>query len=174
MIILSFLIHLSVRWAAIIAIVSLIGHNILDYYFDFNFRLFLGYGDSVVWAWQNSNVGYSLLGLFAMTKNPPSLQYLSFGIGIACLLLVLFDRYQPKIGDYLLVYGRTPLFLYIIHVPILNAISWVWHTIAFGGRVNGSSTMIMSLVYVYLIWLALLPPLYFLCKWYQPKKLKYI
>ncbi|MFA6038011.1 MAG: heparan-alpha-glucosaminide N-acetyltransferase domain-containing protein [Legionellales bacterium] len=249
MIILSALIHLPIKWAAMLAIIVLLGHNALDNFFSFAFdgsffsfilmllhgerthvplgvvdvffayaiipwfavmlfgyvlgslvfaanitaaqrqkmllilgfgllgsfillRMVVGYGDSIIWTWQSDNIAYSLLSIFKTTKYPPSLQYLCLALSVACLLLALLDKKDP-FSKYLCVFGQVPLFIYIIHIPLVEASAWLVHFIMFGEKLGPTNQQAFALPWLYLIWLSFLPLLYFAGKWYRPVKMKY-
>ncbi len=138
----------------------------------FLLRTVIGYGDAVNWSWQGDNPLYSLLYLFKITKYPPSFQYLCLALGVGCLLLAMFDKWE-SLGKYFRVYGQAALFLYIIHLPVLALTSSALQLIVFGHSLPQADVMAIPLPWIYLIWLSLLPGFYFACKWYRPVKMKH-
>jgi hypothetical protein len=91
-----------------------------------------------------------------VTKYPPSLSFITLTLGIDLLLLSAFAGLSQQLmhwGRPLLVFGRTALFFYLLHLYVYL----VWG-LAFP---NGSSTTLM-----YAMWLVGLLILYPLCLWY--------
>lgn len=105
----------------------------------------------------------SLLQWLHVSKYPPSLTFASLTLGLMCLgLAVFFKLYtdDPIItGDPLLVFGRTPLFFYVLHVHLLSSsavLLGLWKT---GG-----------LVETFIAAASILLILYPLCRWYAGLK----
>jgi uncharacterized membrane protein len=81
------------------------------------------YGDPSPWAAQNRGPVFTLLSFLNTTKYPPSLLFLLMTLGPALVLLALFDRARPRDGNPLLVFGRTPLFYFVVHLPLIHAVA---------------------------------------------------
>ena len=77
------------------------------------------YGDPAPWTHQSSIV-YTCLSFLNISKYPPSLQYLLFTLGCSALIMGLLGGIKGVvkgyIADALSVFGRTPLFFYILHL----------------------------------------------------------
>jgi uncharacterized membrane protein len=102
--------------------------------------------------------GSSLISFLNVTKYPPSLAFTFLTLGLCLFLIGIFSRVSSSLerrGKPLLVYGRSPLFFYVLHLYFFALIGLV-----FASR-GGSGLAVM-----YPIWLAVLIPLYFLCRWY--------
>src|SRR5206468_5995360 len=69
----------------------------------------------------------TLISFFNVLKYPPSLDYLLITLGPALILLGLLDgaRAERGLSRSLLVYGRVPLFYYLLHIYLLNVMARV-------------------------------------------------
>lgn len=82
-------------------------------------------------------IGHSQFG--AMLKYPPTPAFLTVTLGVDLLLIAVFAvTSKAKLG-FLEVYGRSPLFFYLIHLYVLAALSFVFP--------NGSSLHVMYAVW---------------------------
>ena len=91
-----------------------------------------------------------------LTKYPPSLAFLLVTLGIDLVLLAFLSRREETLrrwGKPLLVFGRTALFFYIVHLYVFALMG-----LAFPKGV--------PLGWMYLFWMGGLVLLYFLCSWY--------
>jgi uncharacterized membrane protein len=116
-----------------------------------------GYGDPHPW-----DHAYGALSFFNVTKYPPSLMYLAVTLGPALLFLALTDGVRRP--SPLVTFGRTPLFFYLLHIPLIH-----------GARVLGDAlgwvpSEGVTLGGVYVVWLAALLALYPLCRIYDDFK----
>ncbi len=133
-----------------------------------------GYGDPNPWAIQERGWIFTLLSYISISKYPPSLLYICLTLGIASFLLILFERTKGMVVDFLGVFGRVPLFFYLIHIPIINLGALIWTYLSFGKSVNFFFTpsaywpadYVPHLWLTYLVWAALVAGLYFVCRWY--------
>jgi hypothetical protein len=139
------------------------------------------YGDPEPWSPQHDTV-YTFLSFINVTKYPPSLLYLLATLGPAMLILAATERTKGGIANAVSVYGRVPMFYYVVHVYLIHAlamivselftaIDWskwsittpIWMDPAFRGYG-------FSLPTVYVIWLAVIAVLYPLCRSYDRYK----
>jgi uncharacterized membrane protein len=62
-----------------------------------------------------------------VSKYPPGISYTALELGIAaCLLALAFavaKRHAPSPRNPFLVFGRTPMFFYLLHIPLLHAMA---------------------------------------------------
>ncbi|TKT93414.1 DUF1624 domain-containing protein [Dyadobacter frigoris] len=132
------------------------------------------YGDPNPWVIQQKGILYTLLSFISISKYPPSLLYLSITLGGACLLLALFENVRGRVIDFFLVFGKVPLFFYLLHIPLINASAMLWMSVKFGYSVNlffsskedWPSAYEPNLVRAYFVWAVLIATLYFACRWY--------
>ena len=133
------------------------------------------YGDPGSWSPQ-PDLGYSVLSFLNCQKYPPSLLYLLMTLGPFLLLLGLLEFGIPRLGSWLVVYGRVPLFFYLVHLLVIDLLSIVLAIVQFGPRVldafaNGPPADYgYSLGVAYLVWIGLVAALYPLCRWYAGVK----
>lgn len=138
------------------------------------------YGDPAPWSPQTSMVKTGL-SFLALSKYPPSLFFLMMTLGPAMLFLAWFEgRARGKLAHIFIVYGRVPLFFYLLQ--------WITtHTLALAaGRIAGKPTEYLftniafspppapgsgfGLAMVYALWLLGVVLLYPLCRWYAGVK----
>ena len=132
------------------------------------------YGDPAPWAVQNEPV-MTALSFLNVTKYPPSLLYALVTCGLMLLGLALADGVENAFTRWLAVYGKVPMFYYLIHWYLIHlgmyAMSFLqgysWADIPSGplnfGRPPGAG---ISLGGVYVVWTVLVLLLYPLCRWY--------
>jgi uncharacterized membrane protein len=139
------------------------------------------YGDPAPWSFQKSPV-FTALSFLNCTKYPPSLDFLLMTLGPALLVLAYLDRRTLRAGNPLVVFGRVPLFYFVLHFYIIHVIAvlmaWLrYGKTAFVFMFNPMPTMGgpgqlfpkdfgYSLWVVYVVWLMVVLILYPLCKWF--------
>lgn len=135
------------------------------------------YGNAELWSPQR-NILYTIFSFIDCHKYPPSLCYLLMTLGPSLLLLAWLDRGTPRILRFLLVFGRVPLFYYLLHLPILHGLAVVMSWIEFGradwlyGKTPGPAPAGAgySLPMVYLVWLVVVALLFPICRWFAELK----
>ena len=139
------------------------------------------YGDSVLWSQQSSPL-FTFLSFLNVSKYPPSLLYVLITLGPALMFLAVTEKVRNKVADVILIYGRVPLFYYVIHIYLIHLLavfaaillpefSWsamileepIWFTTELKG-------FGFSLGVVYIIWIGVVVSLYPLCRWYDRYK----
>jgi uncharacterized membrane protein len=90
-------------------------------------RLTNFYGDPRPWSPQ-PRPGFTLLSFLNTTKYPVSLQFLLMTLGPALMFLSWVDRARPGDRNPLLVFGRTPLLYFVLHLITIHlfAIGLTW------------------------------------------------
>jgi uncharacterized membrane protein len=112
------------------------------------------YGDPDPWSPDPDRMT-TILSFLNCHKYPPSLLYLLMTLGPALLLLVWFERAPYLPGRPLLVFGRVPMFFYLIHIPLIHALAKM-----------ADVDYDLNLGLVYGIWLAVLFGMYPICRWF--------
>jgi uncharacterized membrane protein len=129
------------------------------------------------WKFQ-ANPALTVIAFFNTLKYPPSLDYLLMTLGPALIILAGLDRLSTErgLGRILLVFGRVPLFYYVLHIFLIHTsavlVGLLFHQpVSWLGQGNfvlshAPATYGYPLVFVYAIWLLMLVILYFPCRWY--------
>lgn len=142
-------------------------------------RLTNFYGDPAQWSPQATALG-QIMAVLNTTKYPPSLLFLCMTLGPAMLVLIVLERASGGFWDRVLVFGRVPLFFYLIHLPVIHAGSTIFLVAVYGrefGFFSGSPdtwppAYEPQLWLTWLVWLATLALLYWPCKWYAELKFR--
>jgi uncharacterized membrane protein len=140
------------------------------------------YGDPSRWSAQTSFVR-TVLSFLNTTKYPPSLLFLLMTLGPALLFLRAVDNRTPQFLRPALVYGKVPLFYYVVHFPLIHLIAvlicyaryghiyWMFQSPTLDQypftRPPGWG---FGLPVVYLIWASVVISLYPVCRWYAALK----
>ncbi|WP_298536504.1 DUF1624 domain-containing protein [uncultured Algibacter sp.] len=135
------------------------------------------YGDLVPWSSQNTTTK-TILSFFKVTKYPPSLAYTIVTLGPALLFLFAIESVKNKVTDFLLVFGRVPLFYYFLHILIIHTLAIIgilifggnWKDMILTPEVFENAKLInygYSLFVVYLVWIGLIALLYIPCRKYM-------
>lgn len=132
------------------------------------------YGDSSPWTVQKNSI-YTILSFLNVTKYPPSLQFCLLFLGLTSLIISWLSGTKNRLTEVLSVYGKAPLFFFIIHWYIIHSILFaLLYLQGFGmadmlfgfnfGRPKEMSGV--PLWGVFLIWFLVVLLLYPLCKWF--------
>lgn len=143
-------------------------------------RLINGYGDLRSWSAQNTPA-FTFLSFLNVTKYPPSLCYILVTIGPALVFLALAEKPAGRLANVISVFGRVPLFYYILHIYFihlgamlvaqLTGFGWKKMILqSFPGDVPELRGYGFPLWTVYIIWITLIVILYPLCRWYDQYK----
>jgi uncharacterized membrane protein len=148
-------------------------------------RAINGYGDPSPWAAQPSPV-YTVLSFLNTTKYPPSLDFLLMTLGPALLLLAWLDRPGLKPSNPLLVFGRVPLFYFVVHFYLAHLAAVFLAFLRYGGSARafafhrlpslGAPAELFppgfgeDLWVVYVVWAVIVVGLYPVCRWFGELK----
>jgi uncharacterized membrane protein len=136
-------------------------------------RAFDVYGDLHAWSIEDTSTK-TVLSFMNVTKYPPSLDFLCVTLGLASLLLAVFERMRGALYDILQVFGRVPLFYYLLHLILISQTADLFFRLrdgAWSSRDNvGTVEWAYSLPVIYGIWIALVIVLYPACRWFAGVK----
>ncbi|MGL6339796.1 MAG: DUF1624 domain-containing protein [Waterburya sp.] len=139
------------------------------------------YGDPKPWSVQ-STFGKTILSFINCYKYPPSLLYLLITLGLAFLILYIFESKKLAILKPLLTFGRVPLFFYLIHLWLIHFAAILLALPKYGLKAIALPYLLSSsmpddygydLHHVYFVWITLLIILYPLCNWFLNYKSKH-
>ena len=136
------------------------------------------YGDPSAWSRQPGAL-LTIASFLNCTKYPPSLLYLLMTLGPGLLVLGLIEHVRLGDRNPLLVFGRVPLFYYLLHIPLIHGLAIVLFGIRYGrtdflfrnppsllGPVEGfPQDYGYGLLGVYAIWIGVVVGLYPACRW---------
>jgi uncharacterized membrane protein len=141
-------------------------------------RALNGYGDPSPWSSQRTSA-LTVASFLNARKYPPSLDFLLMTLGPALIALALAERARGRVSGWMAVYGRVPLFFYVVHIFFAHALAValaLWQ----GGElrripvVNDPASIPdwygVPLPGVYAFWAALVLVMYPVCKWYADVK----
>jgi uncharacterized membrane protein len=140
------------------------------------------YGDPLRWSRQKS-AAFTVISFLNTNKYPPSLLFLLMTLGPALLLLWAVDGRTPRFLRPALIFGKVPMFYYLLHIPLIHLIA-VAVCYARYGHVHWmfESPNVMqfpvtpppgwglSLPIVYLLWASVVIALFPLCRWFAGVK----
>jgi uncharacterized membrane protein len=146
-------------------------------------RLLNIYGDPSAWSTQSTAL-MTALSFLRASKYPPSLLYLLMTLGPSLIALSVLDRRTVDDRNPLLVFGRVPLFYYVVHWYLLHLVAMAFAWVRYG-RVDFMFGLPPALSFapsgypdgygydlwvVYLVWIAIVVALYPVCRWFAGVK----
>jgi len=139
-------------------------------------RLINFYGDPNLWSPQKS-FGLTLSSFGNATKYPPSLIYVLMTLGPTFIALALLENARGAVSRVISVYGRVPMFYYILHLFLIHILAYVF-AVWQGGDGSFLNLDVESfpkwygtnLAGVYLAWVIVVVLLYWPCKWFADVK----
>jgi uncharacterized membrane protein len=113
-------------------------------------------------------------------KYPPSVWYLLMTLGPVIALIPFAERVRGKIADVFIVFGRVPLFYYLIHIPLIHIAALLVNLVREGGAHQERYTTApythvpdngrWTLPLLYLVFVGVEIVLYMVCKKYMKYK----
>jgi uncharacterized membrane protein len=143
------------------------------------------YGDPAPWSTQRSAT-FTMLSFLNTTKYPPSLAFLLMTLGPALIILGLFDRMSFRSTNPVIVFGRVPLFFFVIHFYAAHIAAVVLALVKYGSpawrfvfhpepSMGGPVKLFppdfgFDLWVAYAVWATIVIGLYPLCRWFAGVK----
>lgn len=138
------------------------------------------YGDPSTWSQQKDAI-YTFLSFIKVTKYPPSLLFSLITLGASFLILAFTDRANNRFAKVVSVYGKVPLFYFVIHFYLIHvsmiALMFLqgfnWSDLSFASGTFGRPAGVQSgveLWAIYLIWMGVVMILYKPCLWFGKYK----
>jgi uncharacterized membrane protein len=143
------------------------------------------YGDPAPWTHQKSAL-FTVLSFLNCTKYPGSLDFLLMTLGPALLVLAWFDGRKFSSANPLIVFGRVPMFYFILHFYLIHALAVLFAWLRYGSSAArfvfnplpsmGGPTKLFpanfgyNLWTAYGVWLLVLVLLYPVCRWFANMK----
>jgi uncharacterized membrane protein len=139
-------------------------------------RYFNLYGNPSPWTSQRT-AALTVASFLNVLKYPPSLMFLLMTLGPAFIALALFENVRGKAARVISIYGRVPMFYFILHIFMIHILAYVF-AIVQGGRGDFLSLDTgsfpawygTSLPGVYLAWVIVVLLVYLPCRWYADFK----
>ncbi|MBD3581328.1 DUF1624 domain-containing protein [Flavobacterium selenitireducens] len=141
---------------------------------------FFDIGDIAAWSLQK-DVVFTAMSFLNVTKYPPTLSFCLLTLGVMFVLLWLAEKANGSVTSVFRTFGKVPLFYYlvhwyVIHIALLSLLfvqgvpleRMDFTGMRFGRPVAMQSGV--SLVWVYVIWIAVVALLYLPCKRYAAHK----
>ena len=82
-------------------------------------RVMDGFGNVRHWSEQSDAI-HAVMSFLDCEKYPPSLAYLAMTLGPALLALAALDRAPGRVLGAFRVFGRVPLFFYVLHIYLVH------------------------------------------------------
>jgi uncharacterized membrane protein len=143
------------------------------------------YGEPAPWTHQKSFL-FDVLSFLNCTKYPASLDFLLMTLGPALLVLAYLGRRSFKVSNPLIVFGRVPMFYFILHFYLIHVLIVLASWLRYGGAaakftftpvpsMGGPQQLFpagfgYSLWVVYAVWLLVVVSLYPVCRWFAKVK----
>jgi uncharacterized membrane protein len=148
------------------------------------------YGNPAHWRVPTAGSGATraMLGLFSFlspAKYPASLDFLLMTLGPTIALMPVLERAKGIGARALSVFGRVPLFFYVLHIPLIHLLA-IGVSVATTGHVNPwlfanhpmgnpdpPAGYAWSLMRLYLVWATAIAVLYVACAWFARVKARH-
>ena len=130
-------------------------------------------------------VSLTVISFLNVEKYPPALDYLLMTLGPSLILLGLLDGAKAELGlgRLLLVYGRVPMFYYVLHLYLIHLLAvfaafafhqpaaWLWRGAIFLQQTPAGYGH--GLPFIYAMWILAVAILYLPCRWYMNFKARH-
>jgi len=140
------------------------------------------YGDPERWTPQRSSL-FTALSFLNTCKYPPSLLFLLMTLGPALIFLWVIDGRRPLLLRPVLVFGKVPMFYFLLHIPLIHLIAvvvcyaryghvhWMFESPSVSQfPITFPPGWGFSLPIIYMFWVCVVIALYPLCRWFAAVK----
>ncbi|HYE84870.1 MAG TPA: heparan-alpha-glucosaminide N-acetyltransferase domain-containing protein [Vicinamibacterales bacterium] len=143
------------------------------------------YGDPSKWAWQAS-ASLTMMSFLNTSKYPPSLAFLLMTLGPALIALSWLDDRRLSRSNPLIVFGRVPLFYFVLHFFAAHLAMVLLSLVRYGPAAldfmfqplpsTGGPAQAFppgfgyDLWVVYVVWVVIVAGLYPACRWFAGLK----
>ncbi|AKF85571.1 membrane protein [Myxococcus fulvus 124B02] len=124
-------------------------------------RLVNVYGEPLPWS-VGATPLETVMSFLNLTKYPPSLDFLLLTLGVGAALLALLDLAPEALSTTLAVFGAAPLFFYVVHLYLLNALNRL--ALAALGPNQGTLFSLPNVGSLWLLALVTTVPMWFACR----------
>lgn len=133
------------------------------------------------WSVQK-NAWFTFLSFINCTKYPVTLLFTLMMLGPVLIILSVTEKAQGWLIEKVIVFGRVPLFYFIVHFYVLHVAAVATHLIISGKAISEIDFHLSaglggiapgvgySLIWTYVAWVTLIIVLYPLCRWYSNYK----
>lgn len=141
------------------------------------------YGDPRPWHGPTSNSPMpAFLSFLNCTKYPASLNFLLMTLGPIIALIPFLESASGSISRVIAMFGRVPFFYYVLHIPLIHALSLVVSKVRLGyvspwlftnhpmGNPEPPDGYTWSLPLLYVVWAVAILLLYPACRWFVEVK----
>jgi uncharacterized membrane protein len=116
------------------------------------------------------------------TKYPASLLFLLMTLGPTIALIPFAERMRGPVGRVLSIFGRVPLFFYLLHIPLIHIAAIAVSLVTTGhvspwlfanhpvGPPPPPPGYVWTLGQLYVVWAGVIVILYYACNWYAKLK----
>jgi hypothetical protein len=124
----------------------------------------------------------ALLSFLNTAKYPASLDFLLMTLGPVIALIPLAERARGAAANAVALFGRVPLFYYVLHIPLIHLLAVLVSFVRTGaaerwlftnhpmGNPPAPDGYTWSLGLLYAVWAVAIVILYFACRWYADLK----
>ncbi len=140
------------------------------------------YGDPLPWTTQKFSA-FTALSFLNATKYPASLLFLLMTLGPAMLALASLEQAIPRILAPARVFGKVPLFYFVLHMPLIHLLALSACAIRYGDvhwmfqssrpdqfPITPPPGWGFPLPVVYAVWALVVTTMYPLCRWFAAVK----
>jgi len=132
--------------------------------------------------WQGTDQISGFLSFLKTNKYPASFQFLLMTLGPTIIALPFLDSVKGRVAGVCKMFGRVPLFFYLLHIPLIHLAAivvsflrngevsaWLFdnHPVWINSVPDGFA---WGLSLLYATWVGVVILLYFPCKWFEDLK----